>query len=69
MSKLVPSKTYTHTDVENARTKGQLIGWLQGGLATFAGLTVLSLIGWLPTLIVIGVVGVLAGKVLFGGKK
>jgi len=66
MSKLVPGKMYTHTEVANARTKGQIIGWVQGGVATFAALWVLNIVGWLPTIIIIGVVGVLAAKVLFG---
>ena len=39
---------YTQTDVENARTKGQLIGWLQGAGVTFALMFVIGIIGWLP---------------------
>ena len=69
MSKLVPNKTYTQLDVQNARTKGQLIGWLQGGVVAFLGLSVLKLLGWIPTLLVIGVVGVVAAKLLFTRKK
>jgi hypothetical protein len=69
MAKLVPDKTYTHLDVQNARTKGQLIGWLQGGAVVFAGLFVLKLVGWLPTLLVLGLAGFLAFKVFFGRKK
>ena len=68
MTKLVAGKTYTDTDVSNARTKGQLIGWVQGAVVTFAGLWVLKLVGWIPMIIIIGVVGLLAAKVLFGKK-
>jgi len=39
---------YTRTDLENARTKGQLLGWIQGAGVTFAVMFVIGLIGWLP---------------------
>ena len=39
---------YTKTDVENARTKGQLLGWIQGAGITFALMFVIGIIGWLP---------------------
>ena len=39
---------YTKTDVENARTKGQLVGWLQGAGVTFGLMFVIGIIGWLP---------------------
>ena len=47
---------YTRTDIENARTKGQLIGWVQGVLIGVGGVMLLGLIGWIPTLIVGGLV-------------
>lgn len=39
---------YTKTDLENARTKGQLIGWLQGAGVMFAVMFVVGIIGWIP---------------------
>ena len=69
MSKLVQGKIYNATDVTNAQTKGQLIGWVQGGLAMLAGLLFLRFVGLLPTLLVLAVLGVLAVKVLFGKKS
>lgn len=39
---------YTKTDLDNARTKGQLLGWLQGAGITFGVMFVIGLIGWLP---------------------
>ncbi|MDA0683656.1 MAG: hypothetical protein O3A57_04445 [Bacteroidetes bacterium] len=53
---------YTHEQVENARTKGQLVGWVQGGLAVGGLLFLLQFIGWIP---LIGV----AGLVLFAGYR
>ena len=46
---LVPR--YTKTDLENARTKGQLIGWLQGAGVAFGVLLVVGLIGWIPAVL------------------
>ena len=69
MSKLVPGKLYSHTEVSSARTRGRLIGWVQGAVTTFAVLWLLKLVGWIPALIVIGVVGFLAFKLLFGKKE
>jgi hypothetical protein len=43
---------YTQTDLDNARTKGQIIGWLQGGGATFMLMFVIGLIGVVPGLLV-----------------
>ena len=64
----LPSKVYSQTDVENARTKGQLIGWFQAAAVLVGGWFVLGLIGWIPTLIVVAVVGVIGVKLLFGKK-
>jgi hypothetical protein len=47
---LVPR--YTQTDLENARTKGQLVGWLQGAGVMFVVLMVVGLIGWIPAIVV-----------------
>jgi hypothetical protein len=38
--------------VENARTKGQLVGWLQGAGVMFVVLMVVGLIGWIPAIVV-----------------
>lgn len=55
---------YTRTDLENAQTKGQLIGLLQGAGLVVAGVFLLKLIGWIPTILVIGGLGFLAYKLL-----
>ena len=59
---------YTETDLQNARTKGQLVGWVQGGLGTLGALVVLQFVGWIPTLVVLAVIGFLAVKVLASRK-
>jgi hypothetical protein len=50
-------------DVENAQTKGQVIGWVQGASAVVVAGLVLSAIGWLPALIVVGGLVFVAVKV------
>ena len=62
-------RDYSQTDLDNARTKGQIVGWIQGGIATFAILLALRLLGWLPTLIVVAVVGFLGVKLLTRQKQ
>lgn len=43
---------YTHEQLENARTKGQVIGWVQGGVAVGALLFLLQFVGWIPLIII-----------------
>jgi hypothetical protein len=60
---------YSQKDVDNARTKGQLIGWVQGALVGIGGFLLLGLIGWIPTLLILGVGGFLLYKLLSGPSK
>ena len=53
----LPERIYSERDVENARTKGQMVGWFQGGAVVVAGLFLLNFVGWIPGLLVVGVVG------------
>ena len=48
---------YTEKDVARARYRGQLIGWLQGGVVVIAGAIVLNLLGWIPAVVAVGAVG------------
>jgi hypothetical protein len=47
---------YTDRDLTRARRKAKAVGWVQGGGAVLAVGFVYSIIGWLPTLLVLGVV-------------
>lgn len=60
---------YTRTDLENAETKGQVIGLLQGAGLVVAGVLLLKIMGWIPTILVIGGVGFLAYKLLRRPKR
>lgn len=56
---------YSATDVTNARTKGQIVGWAQGAGTVITIGVVLSLVGWIPTLVIVGGVAFVGYK-LFG---
>ncbi len=59
---------YTRKDVDKARTKGELVGWVKGTAVGVVGMLLLGVIGWIPTLAVIGVGGFVLYK-LFSGPK
>ncbi len=60
---------YTKSDLEKARTKGQLVGWVQGGAVVLAGALLLSVLGWIPTLLVLGAGGFLLYKLMSTPKR
>lgn len=60
---------YTRTDVEDARTKGQLVGWVQGALVAIGGIMLLGVIGWIPTLVVAGLITFGLYKLFSGTSK
>jgi hypothetical protein len=65
----LPERIYSQRDVDKARLKGQLVGWLQGGAVVAGGLLLISAMGWIPTVAAIGVGGFLLYKFVFGRKK
>ena len=60
---------YTKKDVDNARTKGELVGWVKGGAVGVTGMLLLGVIGWIPTVAVIGVGGFVVYKLYSGPSK
>ena len=62
MSSRHPLTQPSKEELEAARTKGQLIGWIQGAGAMFVFGMVLKSIGWIPLIAV-------AGLGLFVGYK
>jgi len=60
---------YTHKDVESARTKGELVGWVKGTALGVGGMLLLGVIGWIPTLAVVGVGGFVLYKLFSGPKR
>jgi hypothetical protein len=62
-------RIHTRQDLENARTKGQMIGWIQGAGAVFALGLVLKFVGWIPVLVVGAGAAYLAYRMLFSKRK
>ena len=60
---------YTERDLQQARRRGKMAGWIQGGVAVIAGSLILKAIGWIPTVLVVGVVAYGLYRLLGGGKK
>jgi len=52
----LPAKVYTKSDLEQAKKKGKVVGWMQAAGIIIGGAFVWNLLGWIPTLIVIGAV-------------
>ena len=69
MTKIDLPDLYTKKDVDRARTKGELVGWIKGGVVGVVGMLLLGVIGWIPTLAVIGVGGLVVYKLFSGPKK
>ena len=69
MTKIDLPDLYTKKDVDRARTKGELVGWIKGGVVGVVGMLLVGVIGWIPTLAVIGVGGFVVYKVFSGPKK
>lgn len=60
---------FTKQDLENARTKGQVVGWIQGSAVVVGCGIVLGLIGWIPMLAIAAVGGYFVYRVLVGSGK
>ena len=69
MTKIDLPDLYTRKDVDSARTKGELVGWVKGTALGVVGMLLLGVIGWIPTLAVIGVGGFVLYKLFSGPKK
>ena len=60
---------YTRTDIENARTKGQLVGWVQAGAVVLGGVLLLKAIGWIPVVLMVVGAAFIGYKVISRKKK
>jgi len=69
MAKIDLPDLYTQKDVERARTKGELVGLLKGVAVGVAGVFLFGVIGWIPTLAVLGVGGFVLYKLFSGPSK
>jgi hypothetical protein len=52
----LPAKIYTEKELQKARERGKMVGWVQGGGAVVLGGIALRLLGWIPAILVVGFV-------------
>jgi len=65
----LPAKIYTEKDLERARTTSKVVGWLQGAGVVIGGAIVLNVLGWIPTVVVVGGVAYVGYRLMRGPKK
>ena len=65
----LPVKQYTEMDVAKARRTGKIIGWFQAGAVVIVGGIILNLLGWVPMVLGVGVVGWVGYKLLTRKSK
>lgn len=62
MEKQFDVSLYSRRDVEKAKRRGQMAGWMQGAGVVLAGVLLLKFLGWIPVLLLVAGVGFLAIK-------
>lgn len=67
-SDLLP-ELYTQREVDKARRRQRTLGRIEGVAAVVAAGAIFNLLGWLPTLLVLGVAGYLIYRFLLKPKK
>lgn len=65
----LPEKIYTDQDLTRARKRGRIVGWLQGGAVVIGAGFIWHLIGWIPTVLVLGAVGYVGYKLFARSPK
>ena len=69
----LPEKIYTEKDVKSARTKGKVIGWLQGGGIVLGGAILWnllgSLLGWIALAVGISAVAWVLYRLMSRGSS
>lgn len=69
MSEKYETSIYTKKQLDGARIKGQVKGWVQGAVSTFLFLLLMKFVGWIPALLVLGGVGYLGYRIFSAGKE
>lgn len=64
----LPVKIYTENELARAKKTSKMVGWAQGAGVVIAGAMVLNLLGWIPTVVVVGGVAYVGYKLLSGGS-
>ena len=65
----LPEKIYTEKDLVRAKKNSKVVGWIQGAGVVIVASMVLNLLGWIPTVAVVGGLGYVAYRLLFRSEK
>jgi len=60
---------YTQEQLDTARDRSRVVGWIQGGLTTIAALLLLKMLGWIPLLILLAAAGYGGYRLFRKGKQ
>ena len=60
---------YTQEQLDSARDRSRVVGWIQGGLTTLAALFLLKMLGWVPLLVLLAAAGYGGYRLFTKGKK
>jgi len=69
MASKYETSIFTQKQLDNARVRGQVKGWVQGAVSTFLFLLLLKFLGWIPAVIILGLIGFMGYKIFSAGKK
>lgn len=64
----LPAKIYTEKDLASAKRTSKVIGWIQGAGIVVGGTIVLNMLGWIPTVLVVGGVAYVGYRLLSRGS-
>ncbi len=65
----LPEKTYSQKELTRAKTKGKVVGWLQGGGVVLVGAILWNLMGSVPVIIGLVAVGWVLWKLMSRPKS
>ena len=60
---------YSHREIDKTRRRHRLFGRIEGALAVVAFGAVMNLVGWIPSVLVLGIVGFVVWKLVSKSKS
>lgn len=60
---------YTQEQLDSARDRSRVVGWIQGGLTMLAAVLLLKMLGWVPLLVLLAAAGYGGYRLFTKGRK
>ena len=60
---------FTQKQLDGARVRGQVKGWVQGAISTFLFLILFKFLGWIPAIMILGLIGYIGYRIFSAGKN